>query len=146
MKRIVPVLLILVGVFGVVALQAVVYELGVAHAQSGSGSGSAVVIPPAENVLGDPTGAVAQIESLFRGGSLLGAGALLVYVVLAFVAKLDPKRAFYWTFGLSVAGVLAEGLANGRTPNIGMLIGLAIPFIAVVAKGPELIAKKTEGT
>lgn len=78
---------------------------------------------------------------LWQSGAFLGAGIVALYLVLAFVAKIDTKRAFYYSAGAAGLAALVDTLAAGHQLQWGAVITALTGIVGVIAKGPELKAK-----
>jgi hypothetical protein len=112
--------------------------------------GEAVVLPPTdafappaervattETVSHDPPIDVGDVEKQWRNGSLLGAGALALFLLCAIGLKIDRRRSFYYTAGVLSLGIVVDAIANGATPTTGMIIVAVTTFVSLVVKGPE---------
>lgn len=87
--------------------------------------------PAAES---DASPAVAA--KLWNGGQIIGAAAIVLFLALSVLAKVDPKHAFYWTAGLTAVGLVVTSIAAGQTPNLGTMSTVAIAFVGIIARGP----------
>jgi hypothetical protein len=82
---------------------------------------------------------VSLVVKLWRSGALLGAGVVVLFLLLTFALKVDTTRAFYYSAGATVLGTVVDTIAiTGRSPNASMLIIAVSMFVAIVTKGPQL--------
>lgn len=105
-----------------------------------AGDGSAITLPaptaaPAPATIQAPD--ASEVEHLWRGGQLVAAGIVGVYLLLGFLVKLDKRHAFYYAAGVTALGMGVEAIAAGRTPNIEMLMVMGTTLVAVLMRGPS---------
>jgi hypothetical protein len=91
---------------------------------------------PAPPVAVQPEPTVDDVRGLWRHGEYLGAGLLALFGLFAIALKADPRRALYYTAGIAALGGCVDLVANGQTPNAGMLIGAAAVFLALIMRSP----------
>lgn len=115
---------------------AVVIGAGSSVVVVGVGSGIEPVPAPVPVIVAPPS--VGEVETLWRSGAFLCAGIVALYLLLAFVVKVDPRYAFYASAGVAGLGTLIDAAAEGRTPNTQMLIAALAVVVGVITKGPGL--------
>jgi hypothetical protein len=81
------------------------------------------------------------IIKLWQSGAFLGAGIVAVYLVLTLVAKVDSKRAFYYTAGTGALAALVDTVAAGHKLTWSAVLVALTTIASIVAKGPDLKAK-----
>lgn len=77
-----------------------------------------------------------DVSRLWRSGQFIAAGAVVVFLLLTFLVRIDPKRAFYWTSGLTAIGVIIDAVVAGATPSLGLLLTAVSTLVALVVRGP----------
>lgn len=82
------------------------------------------------------------IIKLWQSGAFLGAGIVAIYLVLTLVAKVDSKRAFYYTAGTAGLASVVDLIVAGHKLTWSAVIVALTTIASIIAKGPEL--KKTE--
>jgi len=131
-----------------IAVAAIVLALTAAAGADTAGATdpSALAVPaagdsatPAPAIMSAPPAAeptVDEVRQLWRRGEFLGAGVLVVFGLLVIALRVDPKRALYYTAGVTALGGCVDLVANGQTPNGGMLVGAVAVFAALVTRSP----------
>jgi len=82
---------------------------------------------------------------LWQSGAFLAAGTLTVYLLLSLVAKVDRKRAFYYSAGVAGLSAVVDAIVAGHQLTWSALVTALIGIASIIAKGPEL-KKSTEPT
>lgn len=77
-----------------------------------------------------------DVQRMWKSGQIIGAIAVAVFLALTLLLKLDPKRAFYWTSGLSAVGIVVDAVAAGSTNLLPTIVTAATVLIAILARGP----------
>lgn len=134
MKRIIPIVL---GFFATFALLSGCFELGKAHADSGSAvaaSATATSSPttPAPLQLSD----LSVAEKLWKSGAFFSLAILVVYLGLTIWSKLDKKHAFYIATAIGGVGLLVDSIRKGDTPTASALMTILMTTGGIMVKGP----------
>lgn len=79
-----------------------------------------------------------QALKLWTSGAFLSAGALTLFLLLTFALKFDPKRAFYYTAGLTGMAGLVDLVAAGHKLTWSAVIVTVVAIAGIVVKGPQL--------
>lgn len=122
------------------ALSAVRY-VNVTHADPVSSTATPIAAPssaaaPDRTIQGGADIDGATVERLWRGGAMLPACLVGIYLAIAFLFRIDRKRAFYWGGALTAAGLLVESAARGVTPTAGMFFAAIGTLAAILTRGP----------
>jgi hypothetical protein len=100
-----------------------------------AGSGSAVAAP-APTPTPQPSD-ISMIAKLYKNGAFFGAGILALFLALSIAAKVDKKRAFYYSTGLAGLALTIESIRRGDTPNATSLMVLLLPTVGLLVAGPN---------
>jgi hypothetical protein len=104
---------------------------------SDAGSGSAAAAAATQDApKPPPTSDIGLATKLWKSGSFLGLGIIVLYVALFAGWKLDKKHAFYWATGLGTVGLLAESVRRGDTPSVTMIMSTTLPSVGIMLQGP----------
>lgn len=85
-----------------------------------------------------------QILSLWKSGSVLALGIVAVYLGLQLVAKVDKKRAFFYSGAIAALGGVADAALAGHQLQWGALFSALATIAALVVQGPDLKKKPVE--
>jgi hypothetical protein len=140
MKKTAIIMFLLLGVVGIVAIQAACHELGVAHAQSGSGS-AATVVAPTDNVLDNPADSISTIAKLWDSGAITSACIVLAFFVLIVLRSRVPWfsegwRAVWIAALIGGLGFLVDLINTGATPNVSMIMIAVSTTLATALRMP----------
>lgn len=83
------------------------------------------------------------VIKLWKSGAFLAAGALTLFLLLTLALKLDSKRAFYYTAGLTGLAGLVDMVAAGHQLTWSAAIVALTTIVSIVVRGPQL--KKEPG-
>lgn len=83
------------------------------------------------------------VIKLWKSGAFLAAGALTLFLLLTLALKLDSKRAFYYTAGLTGLAGLVDMVAAGHQLTWSAAIVAVTTIVSIVVRGPQL--KKEPG-
>lgn len=123
---------------GEMSVDAGAIETPLLSAPTAPSAPTVVDTPAVANPAPAPTPDISLIEAKWRGGQFVAAGVLALYLVLVVLAKVDTKRAFYYTSGVLVVGGLVETIVAGVTPTYEMLMMAGLALGAILVKGPQL--------
>ena len=84
------------------------------------------------------------VLKLWQSGAFLAAGTLAVYLGLSLVAKIDSKRAFYYSAGAGGLAALVDTLAAGHQLQWSAVLVAVSGIVGIIAKGPDLKAAPSE--
>lgn len=82
--------------------------------------------------------------TLWKSGAFLAFGIVAVYLGLSLVAKVDSKRAFYYSAGIAGLAALVDTVAAGHQLQWSAVVVALTTIVGVIAKGPELKKKPAE--
>lgn len=98
-----------------------------------AGSASAPVAAPLPDAP-DP----GTVIKLWQSGAFLAAGALTLFLLLTLALRLDDKRAFYYTAGLTGLAGIVDLVAAGHKLTWSAVIVALTTIASIVVKGPRL--------
>lgn len=137
-------LAVLLGALALAVALLAADSVAVAHADSVAGAhadasvidvaSSASAVEPVAPAPTEPT--VDEVRAVWRRGDLLGAGVLVLFGLLVVAARVDRRRALWYTAGLTALGACVELVHAGQTPSAGMLIGAGAVFVALITRSP----------
>jgi hypothetical protein len=76
--------------------------------------------------------------SLWKSGAFLAFGIVAIYTGLTLVAKVDSKRAFYYSAGVGGLASLVDLIVAGHKLTWSAIVVALSTIAAVIAKGPDL--------
>lgn len=77
-----------------------------------------------------------EVRQFWRHGENVTAAVAGLLALLGWLLKVDRKRAAYYTAGMLAIGGCTDAIANGQTPNLGMVIGVAAAFVLYLMRSP----------
>ncbi len=78
------------------------------------------------------------VLKLWQSGAFLAAGTLAIYLALSLVAKIDSKRAFYYSAGVAGLAAVVDTIVAGHQLTWSALVTALVGIASIIAKGPDL--------